>query len=111
MGCSSRADDADVYERRYNGVATHDVHDVIIFAVSPRDYVWHRGLRGDVEAKGDVRASPLFCVKANVSINIPMQWSLFMSICLKVFIIKERHWCELHFVVVVCICKSFSWQS
>ena len=36
MGCSSRADDADVYERRYNGVATHDVHDVIIFAVSPR---------------------------------------------------------------------------
>lgn len=89
MGCSSRADDADVYERRYNGVATHDV-------------------QGDVEAKGDVRASPLFCVKANVSINIPMQWSHFMSICLKVFIIKVRHWCELHFVVVVCICKSFS---
>ena len=35
MGCSSRADDADVYERRYIGVATHDVNDGSNFAVAP----------------------------------------------------------------------------
>ena len=36
MGSSSRADDADVYERCYDGVCAHDVHDVVILAISPR---------------------------------------------------------------------------